>query len=295
MNAPGYNLLLCTNGAVEGRPALEYGVWLAGLLDLPVTLLGIVETPAQDASIQQTLHEVGANLEAARIAHTTLVRAGHARDTICAEAIPDQHLVVLGPLGRPQWRRWLQGSAFRRMMPNLQAPFIYAPTTHRQLNRILVSTGALDYAVSAECWALYLAQRAGATLTILHVAEAVHYHYPTATQMETHWKALLKTDIPQARHLRALLEQAQTQGVETSLRVRQGTVVHEIIAEARAGQYDLVVMGTKHSSHSLRRQYLPDVTAEVMETLKIPVLVVRAGQACVLAEQPQADLPQLAA
>ena len=284
MNAPDYNLLLCTNGAAEGRPALDYGVWLAELLHLPVTLLGIVEDPAQEAGVQQMLHEVQTHLESAGISYTTLIRTGRTRDVICDEAIPEQHLAVIGPMGRPRLRRWLRGSAFRRMMPDLQAPFIYTPTAHRQLARILVSTGALEYATSAENWALHLAQRTGADLTILHVAEAVHYRYPTAQQVETHWKDLLKTDIPQARNLRALLEQAQTQGVAATLRMRQGTVVHEIIAEARAGQYDLVVMGTKHSSSSLRRQYLPDVAATVMETLKIPVLVVRAGHACFLEE-----------
>ncbi len=285
MNTQLYSLLLCTNGALEGRPALEYGVWLADLLRLPVTLLGIVENPLQDAEVQQVLQEVQAHLTSAGIAHTTLVRTGSAQEVICAEADPAHHLAVSGPMGRPQWRRWLKGSTFRRMIPNLRAPLIYTPTAHRQLSHILLSTGALDYAISAECWALHLAQRTGASLTILHVTEAVHYHYPIARQIETHRKDLLTTDIPQARHLRALLEQAQTQGLATTLLVRQGTVVHEIIAEARGGQYDLVVMGTKHSSRSLRRQYLPDVAAEVMETIKIPVLVVRAGQACVLSTQ----------
>lgn len=284
MNTPEHSLLVCTNGATEGLHALDYGVWLAGLLQLPVTLLGVVENPARSAAVEQALHETQAQLEAAGIATTARLRAGRTREVVCAEAESEQHLVVIGPLGRPQWRRWLQGSAFRRMMPNLRAPFIYAPTAHRRLARILVCTGALEYAISAECWALYLARRTGAVLTILHVVEAVYYHYPTSDQMETHWQELLKTDIPQARQLRALLEQAQTQGVEATLHVRHGTVVHEIIAEAREGEHDLVVMGSKHSSRSLRRQYLPDVTAEVMEALAVPVLAVLAGQECILAD-----------
>lgn len=283
MNAPEHSLLLCTNGAPEGRPALDYGIWLAGQLQLPVTLLGIVEHAAQSAVVVQVLHAAQAQLDASGIPHTTLHREGRVRNVVRAEAKSEQHVVVIGPLGRPQWRRWLQGSAFRRMMPGLQAPLIYAPTAQHQLRRILICTGALDYAVSAECWALYLARRVGAALTILHIAEAVHYHYPTADKMETHWKDLLQTDIPQARHLRELLEQVQAQHIEATLHVRHGTVVREIVAEVRQGQHDLVVMGSKHSSQSLRSQYLPDVTANVMESLEVPVLAVVSGQECKLA------------
>ena len=286
MNTPTLTLLLCTNGAPVGLPALDYGVWLAGVLHLPVTLLGIVESPSQDTLVQEALQAAQMQLEAKHIPFAVQIRSGRARDVICAEAIPEQHLVIIGPMGRPKWRHWLQGSAFRRMMPNLQAPFIYTPAAHCQLNRILVSTGALEHAISAECWALFLAKRTGAALSILHVAETAHYQYPTAEKMETHWKDLLSTDIPQARHLRSLLTQAQAQGVEADLHVHHGAVVHEIIAESRRGQYDLVVMGSKYSSHSLRSQYLPDVAAAVMETLKTPVFIVRAGQNCPLAEQP---------
>lgn len=289
MNTPSLTLLLCTNGAPVGRPALDYGVWLAGVLHLPVTLLGIVESPSQDTLVQEALQAAQMQLDAEHIPFAVQVRSGRAREVICAEAIPEQHLVVIGPMGRPKWRQWLQGSAFRRMMPNLQAPFIYAPTAHRQLEHILVSTGALEHAINAECWALFLAKRTGAALSILHVAETAHYHYPTIEKMETHWKDLLSADIPQARHLRALLAQAKAQGVEATLQVRHGAVVREIIAEARTGQYDLVVMGSKYSSHSLRRQYLPDVAAEVMESLSSPVLIVRADQTCILAAQPPED------
>jgi len=274
--------LIWTNGAAKGLHALDYGVWLAGLLQLPVTLLGVVEKPAQGAVVEQALSATRAQLEAAGIEYTVQLRAGRARKVVAALAVPDQHLVVMGPLGRPWWKRWLRGHSLRRMMADLRAPFIYAPTAHRQLARILVATGALEHAESAEYCALDVAQRTGAGLTFLYVVEPVGYNYPTADQMEVHWKNLLTTDTPQARHLRSLLEQARTQGVEPTLHVRRGTVVREILAEAHEGDFDLVVMGSKHSSNTLRRYYVPDVAAGVMEALDRPVLVVREGQPCIL-------------
>jgi nucleotide-binding universal stress UspA family protein len=54
-------------------------------------------------------------------------------------------------------------------------------------------------------------------------------------------------------------------------------VVHEILEEMRNGHYDLVAMGSPYSSESLRHLYMPNVTAEVAETLISPILVVRQG------------------
>ena len=282
MNEQVFRLLLCTNGAPEGRPALDYGAWLAGQLDLPITLLGIVEDPGREDVVRQTVDATAADLAAQGLEHTTQVREGRARKVIAAEADPQHHLVVVGPMGRPALRRWLRGRSLRRMMPNLPGPFIYVPTAHRQLARILMSTGALGHAASAERCAVELARYVGAALTILHVVETVHYEYPTAEEITAHWQELLTTETPQASHLRELLEQARAAGVVATLHVRRGDVLHEIIAEARAEPYDLLVMGSKHSSDSLRRQYLPDVTASVMEALSLPVLVVRADGGCPL-------------
>lgn len=289
MKAKAYGLLLSTNGAPEGRAALDYGVWLAGRLDLPVTLLGIVEVAAQEGAVRQTVQMTQADLHAAGIPYTMRVRRGRAREVVAAEAGREEHLVVLGPMGRPRWRRWLRGRSLRRMMPDLPVPFIYAPTAHRRMSRILVSTGALDHAASAERWAVELARRMGAALTVLHVVEAPHFEYPTTQQVVGDWQNLLTTDTPQARHLRALMARAQGAGVDATLEVRRGTVMHEIVAEARAEPYDLLVMGSKHSSDSLRSQYLPDITAGVMEALSRPVLVVRAGQVCPLLERGPRD------
>ncbi|HEX2979610.1 MAG TPA: universal stress protein [Anaerolineaceae bacterium] len=61
--------------------------------------------------------------------------------------------------------------------------------------------------------------------------------------------------------------------------VRRGNVVSEILHEAHSGKYDLIGMGSPYSTHSLRHLYLPNVTAEVAESVEIPVMTVRAGWA----------------
>jgi nucleotide-binding universal stress UspA family protein len=284
MTAPVRSLLLCTNGAPEGVAALTYGAWLAQVVHLHVTLLGIVETQASQQMVEGALREAQTQLEAQGVAYTTLRREGRARDVISTEAKPGYHLVVIGPLGRPLWRQWLQGRSARRLMPRLVVPLLFAPTAHCQIDRILVATGALELAAGLECCALQLARKVGAALTILHVVPKTSYSYPIADEIEAQRDDFLQADVPQARNLRALLKEAQAIEVAATVEIRHGTIVHEIIDVARRGQYDLVVMGSRHSSHTLRSSALPDVTAEVMATLAVPVLSVQASQTCILAK-----------
>jgi nucleotide-binding universal stress UspA family protein len=58
-------------------------------------------------------------------------------------------------------------------------------------------------------------------------------------------------------------------------KARQGNIVEEILAEIKEGEYDLVCMGSAYSAHTLRQYYAPNVTAEVAEGARCPVLTAR--------------------
>lgn len=282
MNTRGRSLLICTNGAPQGRHAVDYGLWLAGRLEMDVTLLGVIEREEQSAAVAETLNAAQQQLREQGTPHQSLQVKGNLRETIARHAHAGEHVVVLGPSGRPLLKRWLRGHAVRRLLPMLETPLLYVPPqAPLRMERILLCTGALSHAYHAECWALRLAYRLGAALTILHVIEPVYYHYPAAEKVRIHARNLLETDVPQAQHLRELRQHAEELGLSPALRIEQGTVIHEITSVAQQG-YDLLVMGSRHSVHTLRQQYQPDVTADVMEMLPIPVLAVRAGQACLL-------------
>lgn len=282
MNTGERSLLVCTNGAFLSRHTVDYGIWLAKRLSMPVTVLGIVERAEAGAAVTQFLAETQQQLHDQGIPHQVIQTSGPLRETLAHYAQAGEHLVVFGPLGRPLLKRLLRGHVVRRLLPMLQTPVWYVPRqASLRIERILLCTGALSHAYHAECWALRLALRLEAALTILHVTEPVYYHYPTAEKIRIYAHHLLETDVPQAKHLRDLHQQAQDLGIQAELVIRRGTVIQEITHMARQG-YDLLVMGSKHSSHSLRAMYLPDVAADVMEALPIPVLAVKTGQECLL-------------
>ena len=54
-----------------------------------------------------------------------------------------------------------------------------------------------------------------------------------------------------------------------------GNVIEEIFAETEEGKYDLLSMGSSYSVHSLRQMYSANVTSEIMERVRCPVMTAR--------------------
>ena len=274
--------LLATNGTPESLVALDYGAWLAGLLMEKVGLLGIVEDSRYESSIRTAFSSVKERLADNNLILTEEIIRGNPVQIICQKALSMEHLLVVGPFGRPGWLRWLRGRSFRYILKDIQAPLIYTRQSRKRLNRILVCLGGLGYASSVEHWALYLAQRSSAEVTLLHIIEPVYYEYPTSNQVRVYGDEIIRSDTPQGRNLRQALQDAEQRGVQVELKVRQGDIIPEIHAELAAQDYDLVALGSPESSHSLRQRFMENITAQIAEKGNLPVLTARLGQEPIL-------------
>ena len=278
MSENTFRLVLCTNGHEPTRPALDYGIWLAGLLQAPVLLLGVLEHEEDRQTLDRLLAETAGRLAGEGIEFEQLVRTGRASIQISEQVCDGNSLTVFGPFGRPLWRRWVRGRTFRRLLARISTPMIYVPEARIPLKQALVCMGGLGHAFSMEHLVLNLARVTGASITLLNVVEPVTLAYPVAQEVHTHLDALLKTDTPQGRNLSLALEEARGEGLEVKMKVRHGSVVSEILEEVREGDYDLVGLGSPYSAQSLRHLYMPNVTAEVAEAIDRPVLTVRSGE-----------------
>lgn len=268
-------LLVCTNGDEHTRPALNYGVWLAGLLKTPVTFLGILERDGSVDRIEALIKEAASELDTTIAPYEVRLEKGRGSVVIARLANSGSYIAVIGPLGRPALRRLVQGRSFRRILSGVSGPIFYIPKACCQLKKVLVCLGGLEYSTSMEQFCLNLARRSNASVTFLHVVEPVTLQYPTAQEIKAHWDSLIETPTPQGQHLRWALATAHAMGISAAIKIRHGNIVHEITDEARSGQYDLIGMGSAYSAHSLRHFYMPNVTAEVAEQLVCPVLTMR--------------------
>ena len=273
-------LLVATNGFKGTWAAIEYGAWLAELIKVKVTLLGITESlnpaaiddhhPLEDifASAVELFQQKGVeyNLE---------IQNGEAEHIIPERANKGSFITVVSPLGRPQLRRWLTGRSFRPLMEKVKGPILYVPEVRLPLKKLLISAGGLGYEVAAENLALQVATASRADVAILHVIPPTDLDYPTTRDMREHVGDLSDTDTFLGRSLRKALDIAKAAGLNAKLITRQGHVVEEILTEIKEGNYEMVCMGSAYSAHSLRQLYTPNVTAEVAEAALCPVLTVR--------------------
>ncbi|NWF64719.1 MAG: universal stress protein [Chloroflexi bacterium] len=273
-------MLIVTNGTKESFSAVEQGAWLAATLGMRVTLLGINEKldPAAIDSVhplEEVFERAVGVFNAQRVTYQLEVRNGSAEKIVPQEARKNDTLVVLGPLGRPPFQRLVAGRSIRHFIEEIEQPLLYVPEAKMPVKRILISVGGLGYDVNAEHIAMQISMKAKAEIVLLHVVPPIDLNYPTAEAISRNWQNLVETDTPIGRSLRQSLDIARTSGVTASVKVRQGNVIEEILAETQAGNYDLLCMGSSYSVHSLRQMYSANVTAEIMERMHHPVMTAR--------------------
>ncbi len=277
-------LLIATNGFTGTWPSIEYGAWLASILETEITLLGVTENlnPAaidDHHPLEDVFERAVALFQKNGVAYSLEVQNGNAEDVIPRKARQGDFITVLGPLGRPQIRRLLAGRSIRHLMEGIEQPILYVPESRLPLKKLLICMGGLGYEVTAEHIAMQMAMKSRAEITLLHIVPPIDMNYPTARTVSENWRNLAETDTPIGRSLRQALEIAKNDGLVASVKARHGNVVEEILAEIKEGNYDLLCMGSPYSTNALRQLYAPNVTAEIVEGTTCPVLSARYKRA----------------
>lgn len=274
-------LLITTNGFKGTWPAIEYGAWLAGIMQMKITLLGVTEVVNPAAiddhhPLEDVFERAVILFKEKGLSYSLEVQNGEAETVIPEKANRDDYITVISPLGRTQIRRLITGRSIRPLMERIKGPILYVSELRLPLKKILISAGGLGYEETAENLALQVATANQADVTILHVVPPTDLDYPTTRGVRGHMKDLAQTDTLPGRSLRHALEIAQKAGLNAKAVARQGIIVEEILAEVREGNYDLVCMGSSYSAQTLRQYYAPHVTAEVAESAHCPVLTARS-------------------
>jgi len=269
-------ILMCTDGSRHAAEALRFGSLIARKGRQQVTLLGVIERPDEERKVTRMVERMRTALCEDVPQIDTLLRRGHAAEEILkATEQSEYELVVVGSRGRRGITRFLLGSTAARLAHYCPVPVLIVKGKRRGLRKILVCTGGAEAGEKDTAFAGRIAALTGAWVTVLHIMSQLPLNRECQlSDLENSTEALLATDAREAVHLRKDLSILHDLSVQGSAKVRHGLVVDEIMAEAREGDYDLVVTGA-HVASGLQRIVFTDTTEQIMLACERPVLVVR--------------------
>jgi nucleotide-binding universal stress UspA family protein len=144
-----------------------------------------------------------------------------------------------------------------------------------KLNRILVPTDFSETADQALRYASGLARGLGAKLTIVYADSFVPPVDFTATVGAWDEFSFVSLQARAQDLLRSTAEANVDPSVPYDIAIRVDPPLEGILAEARASEADLIVMGT-HGRSGFRRLIIGSVTEAVMRYAKVPVIAVPA-------------------
>jgi nucleotide-binding universal stress UspA family protein len=141
------------------------------------------------------------------------------------------------------------------------------------IRKILVPTDFSEHSALALTYAVDLAKRYGAGLTLLHVYPVVNYAAAEGFALYTPEQlAKLITQLTtQLRAVEVTAREAGAQQIESAM--LQGDAYQEILAQASG--FDLIMMGT-HGRTGLRHALMGSVAEKIVRTSPCAVLTVRS-------------------
>jgi len=145
------------------------------------------------------------------------------------------------------------------------------PVNPPQIQNILVGVDFSEFSNAALRYATFLAERFGATLTLVHAVEP--YLYPedlsagfTIEELEGPW-------IQRQKEKLETLKQTIKQGIASTIVVTMGTPWNRIVGIARSRNADLIVVGT-HGRTGLKHALMGSTAERVSRHAACPVLIV---------------------
>jgi nucleotide-binding universal stress UspA family protein len=295
-------LLIPLDGSKTAETVLPYGRTLARSLEIPVELLGVVDTSVLDNQvfrgsgdsetiIAQSIRSSEEYLN--RVAETfpednvrCIVETGKAEDVIIEKAGSDATLTAMATHGRSGINRLLMGSVAEKVLRSAINPLILIRASEEANSEALAVLKSvivpLDGSELAETVLSPVVQLANALKLEVILLRAYQIPMNTYAGMEDSYPidyekigVALKEEAQ--NYLEGKVAELKRNGIEKlSFVISEGSGAGEIIALGRRTPENLIAMCT-HGRSGIKRWVLGSVTEKVVRLCGDPVLIVRAG------------------
>jgi len=248
-------------------------------LEKAVTVLTVIKHEADYAQTNLILNHARQLLASEIQTVQTKVRVGHPAEEIIREAEEGGYdLLIVGEREHHKlMTRFLLGSTAGRVVEHAPCPVIVAKGQIGPLHRLLLCDSDVDHPSLVNRFTSQLAGliRGDEKITILHVMSQIGAGPGVSgTQLRAAAETLMAEQTPEGRLLERDIHILEEVGVHPHPKVRHGLVVDEILAEAKEGDYSLVVIGAS-PGQGWRRILLDDLAHQIIVKMDRPILVVR--------------------
>jgi len=273
-------ILICSDGMSAADNATRLGGLLASSLRAETTLLGIAEKPRDEGALRVALKAQAESLRVHGVTPEIVVRAGEAiRQILKQTSTVTYDLVVIGARQTGASGLYWRSMKTYEVIKAISPPVLVAIGECEDLKRFLVCTGGKEFIEEAVQLTGKLAAAMGASVTLLHIMAEPPAIYTDLVRLEEDVERLLGSKSELGMNLLQQKKDLQSLGVAAEVHVRHGIVVDQVFAEAREGNYDLIVTGSSQARGMLRHYIMGDLTRSILNHANCPVLVARAGKA----------------
>jgi nucleotide-binding universal stress UspA family protein len=249
---------------------------LARATKAPVTLLGIVEDPADDQPLRQALDRETGILRQTGVELRAIIQTGEPTAQILGETSAKKYdLIVIGSRRRNVSGGFWQSQRTYEIIKAVEPPVLIAMGPCEGISRILLCSGGKHFIDDALRLTGTLAAALHAEVTLLHVMAEPPAMYAHLIELEEDVDALLSSGSELGRNLVAEKKALEKLRVAVRVRVRHGFVVDQLLDEMREGNYDLIVSGSSRARGPLQHYIMGDVTQSILKSAECSVLVAR--------------------
>ena len=277
--AIGGSMGLAIGGLLHSQATLRFGAWIAERNNEPPSLITVIRSEADRHQADSILTSAAQMLQPTLPSIQTKVRIGHPAEEIIREAEErDYDLVIVGERQHHGLvTRFLLGSTTVRVVEHAPCPVIIAKGKIGPIRRILLCDSGIEAPSLLNRFVAQLADliKGEEEVAVLHVMSQISAGPGIrGQQLRADAEELIKNQAPEGELLEQDIRLLRDLNLDPYPKVRHGLIVDEILAEARDGDYDLVVIGA-HRGEGWRRILLDDLAHQIIVQVDRPVLVVR--------------------
>ncbi len=186
-------------------------------------------------------------------------------------------LVIVGRM----WRRGVGGVLFgtvpNALLSDVRTNLLIATQPKSTIRRILIAVAGGTSSKQVLRWGGLAARAFDAQPVLLHVTERLPAMFAGLSVATENLSRFMRSNTVESRAFQVAAQSLRIIGIEPELKLAHGTVADEVIAEARAGSYELLVLGSSFAADARARLFMESVTDRVAAHAPCPVLIARSS------------------